>query len=73
MTLKEHIMRTQTGTPSTPAIPQAALDDLHLRLGRAIWPRRAAGAAVPGFDTEKLRPLVEHWRDGFDWRSQRCA
>ncbi len=72
MTLKEHIMRTQTSTPSTPStptIPQAALDDLHLRLGRAIWPRRAAGAAVPGFDTEKLRPLVEYWRDGFDWRA----
>lgn len=50
-------------------VPQASIDDLHRRLDQVRWPRRAPGAAVPGFDTERLRPLVEHWRHGFDWRA----
>lgn len=56
-------------TTIAPAIPAAAIDDLHRRLDRVSWPRRAGGAAVPGFDTERLRPLVEFWRHGFDWRA----
>lgn len=57
-------------TPSaTPAISQAAIDDLHRRLDQVRWPHRAPGAAVPGFDTDRLRPLVERWRHSFDWRT----
>ncbi|MCG8423987.1 MAG: epoxide hydrolase 1 [Proteobacteria bacterium] len=49
-------------------ISEAAIDDLHRRLDQFVWPHRATGAARPGFDTAQLRPLVEHWRNNFDWR-----
>lgn len=62
-------MTTPAAPSNTPAVPQPAIDDLHRRLDQVRWPRRAAGAAVPGFDTERLRPLVERWRHSFDWRS----
>ncbi len=51
------------------AISQDALNDLQRRLDQVNWPHRAAGTAVPGFDTERLRPLVECWRHDFDWRA----
>ncbi|MDO5712142.1 MAG: epoxide hydrolase N-terminal domain-containing protein, partial [Micrococcales bacterium] len=54
---------------ASPTISQAAIDDLHRRLDRVRWPHRATGAAVPGFDTDRLRPLVERWRHSFDWRT----
>lgn len=62
-------MTALTAPSGTPTIPQDSVDDLHRRLDEVLWPRRAAGAAVPGFDTERLRPLVEHWRHRFDWRT----
>lgn len=54
---------------AVPAILQNRIDDLHSRLDQAKWPRRAAGAEVPGFDTERLRSLADHWRHRFDWRT----
>lgn len=66
-------MTTQTAPPSTtstvPAVAQEAIEELHRRLDQIVWPRRSVGAAVPGFDTDRLRPLVERWRHGFDWRA----
>lgn len=57
-------------TPSeTPTIGQERIKELHRRLDQVSWPRRAAGAAVPGFDTERLRPLAQLWRHSFDWRT----
>lgn len=53
----------------SPAVPQAAIDDLYRRLDHFPWPHQAPGAARPGFDTERLRPLVDRWRHSFDWRS----
>ncbi len=60
---------TDPSAAATVAIAQARIDDLHRRLDQVRWPHRASGAAVPGFDTDRLRPLVEHWRRSFDWRT----
>ncbi|HET7900971.1 MAG TPA: epoxide hydrolase [Candidatus Nanopelagicales bacterium] len=47
------------------------LDDLHERLRRTRWPDPAPGPAwSQGTDLSYLRALVDHWTDGFDWRSQ---
>lgn len=62
-------MPTLTAPSGSPTIPQSRIDELHRRLDQVSWPRRAAGAAVPGFDTERLRPLVQRWRHDFDWRT----
>lgn len=59
-----------TAQPFTIAVPEAVLEDIetHLRLTR--WPSRIAGAGWDyGIDTDMLRPLVEHWSEGFDWRA----
>ncbi|MEV4821751.1 epoxide hydrolase family protein [Micromonospora sp. NPDC049274] len=62
-----------TGTAIRPfrvEVPQTALDDLATRLGRTNWP-----AALPGTDDaygmsgDRVRALVDRWRDGFDWRT----
>lgn len=53
------------------AVPQAMLDDLAGRLARTRWP---AKETVPdwsqGAPLERVRNLVAHWRDRYDWR--RC-
>ena len=59
---------SSTTATATDTIAQAEIDDLHRRLDQVRWPVRATGAAVPGFDTDRLRPLVERWRHRFDWR-----
>ncbi|TDC71584.1 epoxide hydrolase [Micromonospora sp. KC606] len=57
-------------TPFRVEIPQEQLDDLRDRLARTRWT-----AALPGDDwgtgvpTGWLRELVDHWRDGYDWRA----
>lgn len=51
-------------------IPQDDVDDLRDRLARTRWPRDLAGAEQRGVPAASLRPLAEHWRDGFDWRAQ---
>ncbi|GAA1542714.1 epoxide hydrolase [Actinomadura kijaniata] len=56
--------------PFTMRYPQDDLDDLARRLERVRWPDEVAdedGArGVPG---DRMRKLVEYWRDGFDWRA----
>ena len=52
-------------------VPDAVLDDLRERLARVRWPDEApapAGSTAP--TSGYMRDLVEHWRDGFDWRAQ---
>jgi epoxide hydrolase len=56
-------------------VPQADVDDLRERLGRARWP-----AALPGTDAGPewargvpvgyLADLADYWRDGYDWRQE---
>lgn len=50
-------------------IPQAALDDLKLRLGMTRWPdKETVEDQSQGIQLAKLQPLVEHWRARYDWR-----
>ena len=57
--------------PFTLDVPQAQLDDLTDRLARTRWPEReTVGDTSQGPPLPKLEALVEHWRDGYDWR--RC-
>ncbi|MET8352825.1 MULTISPECIES: epoxide hydrolase family protein [unclassified Micromonospora] len=62
-----------TGTAIRPfrvEVPQTALDDLAARLGRTVWPADLPGAgATYGMSTDRVRALVDRWRDGFDWRA----
>jgi pimeloyl-ACP methyl ester carboxylesterase len=56
--------------PFTIDIAQAELDDLRDRLGRTRWPHDVGNpdgryGAPDGY----VRHLVEHWRDGYDWRA----
>ena len=52
-------------------VDDAAIADLRERLARTRWPDQAPGTAwATGTDIGWLRGLVEHWRDGFDWRVQ---
>ncbi|MCU1659975.1 MAG: Microsomal epoxide hydrolase, partial [Pseudonocardia sp.] len=51
-------------------IPQDALDDLDARLRGARWPHELPGSAdVYGVPVARVRELVAHWLDGFDWRA----
>lgn len=59
-----------TAQPFTITISDAVLEDLETRLRLTRWPDRIAGAGWDyGIDTDILRPLVEHWAEGFDWRA----
>jgi epoxide hydrolase len=51
--------------------PQAALDDLKLRLARTRWPERETVSDwSQGVPLAKVRALVDYWRTGYNWR--RC-
>ena len=55
--------------PFRVAIPQAALDDLKLRLRMVRWPdKETVGDWSQGVPLAKARALVDHWRDRYDWR-----
>jgi pimeloyl-ACP methyl ester carboxylesterase len=55
----------------TLAVPDALLDDLRARLQNTRWPSVVAAQGwARGTDLDYLRPLVEYWRTGFDWRVQ---
>ena len=64
---------TQTSSiaPFTYHAPQSALDDLKQRLARTRWPEHeTANDWSQGAPLAKLRPLMDYWRTGYDWR--RC-
>jgi len=53
------------------AVPQSELDDLHTRLTRIRWPdAETVTDTSQGPPLAKIRALIEHWRDHYDWR--RC-
>ncbi|WP_432543510.1 epoxide hydrolase family protein [Kineococcus sp. SYSU DK002] len=56
-------------TPYPVHVPEADLRDLADRLARTRWPE-AETAPGQGPALHRLRALVEHWADGYDWR--RC-
>lgn len=58
-------------SPFEPSIPQAALDDLQLRLRLTRWPDKET---VPdwsqGVPLVTIRELCDYWQSNYDWR--RC-
>lgn len=52
-------------------VPDAVLRDLKERLARTRWPDQLQNVGWDyGTDPAYLKPLVEYWRDRFDWRAQ---
>jgi len=50
---------------------QAAVDDLHERLGRTRWPDEIPGAPWGlGAELSYLREICAYWRERFDWKAQ---
>ncbi len=55
--------------PFRAAVPQAALDDLRRRIAMTRWPDSETVAdRSQGARLAELRPLVEYWGSGYDWR-----
>lgn len=55
-------------------IPQAALDDLHDRLARTLWPDELPGVGWSyGIPVSYAQRLAEYWRGGYDWRKHEAA
>jgi hypothetical protein len=51
-------------------IPQADLDDLRDRLGRARWPSELPGVGWSrGVPLDYLKQLADYWRTTYDWRT----
>ncbi|MFJ2597820.1 epoxide hydrolase family protein [Streptomyces erythrochromogenes] len=51
-------------------VDQRELDDLGARLARVRWPDELPGVGRSyGLPLERVRELVAHWRDGYDWRA----
>ena len=52
-------------------VPETQLTDLHDRLSRTRWPdAETVNDTSQGPPLAKVRALVDHWRDNYDWR--RC-
>ncbi len=50
-------------------VPQEEIDELRRRLRATRWPdRETVSDRSQGVQLAKLRPLIEYWRDGYDWR-----
>ncbi|WP_433434800.1 epoxide hydrolase family protein [Nonomuraea sp. CA-141351] len=55
-------------------IPQPALDDLHDRLARTLWPDELPGVGWSyGIPVSYVQRLAEYWRSGYDWRKHEAA
>lgn len=51
-------------------VPDAAIDDLKLRLARVRWPDEPPGEAwATGSSLAYMQELIEYWRTRFDWRA----
>jgi len=52
------------------SVAEADLADLHQRLTHVRWPEgRTVTDTSQGPTPEKMRSLVEYWRDSYDWRA----
>jgi pimeloyl-ACP methyl ester carboxylesterase len=55
--------------PFTVNIPEAEIAELNRRIAATRWPdRETVDDQSQGIRLEKLRPLVEYWGSGYDWR-----
>ena len=58
-------------TPFRISIPDAVLRDVKERLSRTRFPDQLQNVGWDyGADPAYIKPLVEYWRDRFDWRAQ---
>jgi pimeloyl-ACP methyl ester carboxylesterase len=56
------------------AIPEAALEDLQVRLARTRWPDDPGNEQwLYGTNRAWLQDLVAYWETGYDWRAQEAA
>ncbi len=56
--------------PFTLAVPEAALDDLRVRLANTRWPEReTVDDWSQGTPLAELQALCDYWQHGYDWRS----
>ncbi|GIF63162.1 multidrug MFS transporter [Asanoa ishikariensis] len=58
--------------PAPIHVSDEVLDDLRRRLDGVRWPDDPHDGYY-GVDSGQLRDLVDHWRDGFDWRRAEAA
>ncbi|TIP68847.1 MAG: epoxide hydrolase, partial [Mesorhizobium sp.] len=50
-------------------VPEEALVDLKRRILATRWPdKETVGDRTQGVQLAKLKPLVEYWGTGYDWR-----
>jgi pimeloyl-ACP methyl ester carboxylesterase len=50
-------------------VPQDAIDDLRRRIAATRWPdKETVNDRSQGVPLAKLKPLVEYWGTGYDWR-----
>ena len=55
--------------PFTVNIPQNEIDELRRRIAATRWPdRETVNDQSQGIQLAKLKPLVEYWGTGYDWR-----
>ena len=55
--------------PFTVAMPQADIDELRRRIGATRWAgRETVTDQSQGIPLAKLKPLIEYWGSGYDWR-----
>ncbi len=60
---------TDAVSPFSISLAQAAIDDLKRRLASTRYPEReTVGDWTQGVPLDKARPLIEYWRDRYDWR-----
>src|SRR5450830_1792936 len=60
---------TEEVTPFTVHVPQAAIDDLRLRLSMARWPdQETVSDWSQGVPLAAARSLVDDWLNNYDWR-----
>ena len=60
---------TEAVRPFRVTIPQAALDDLKMRLAATRWPDRGTISDwTQGVPLAKAQALVAYWHDRYDWR-----
>jgi pimeloyl-ACP methyl ester carboxylesterase len=56
--------------PFTVSTPQDALDELVRRIAATRWPdRETVDDQSQGIQLGRIRPLVEYWGTGYDWRT----
>jgi microsomal epoxide hydrolase len=64
-------MNPASARPYRLEVPDSVLDDLRQRLARTRLPDEPPLAPwSTGTSVAYLRGLLDHWRDGFDWRAQ---